>query len=151
MATSYQAREYYLPASKIISFRHEKCANCGLQFCMPDDFMERRREDHHTFYCPNGHAQHYTDENKDQKIKNLEAQVKREQERTATEREKTSLIRREKEHAERSASTYKGQVTKIKRRVKAGVCPCCNRTFSNLAAHMETKHKDFAKEDKCTS
>lgn len=148
MGASYQTREYYTPASQIISFKHEKCCSCGLQFCMTDDFQERRREDRATFYCPNGHPQFYSGENKDTKIKNLEAQVKKEQERNVTEREKTALVRRQKEHAERSASTYKGQVTKIKRRVKAGVCPCCNRTFSNLAAHMATQHKDFAKEDK---
>jgi hypothetical protein len=29
-------------------------------------------------------------------------------------------------------------------RVSAGVCPCCNRTFQNVARHMKTKHPDIA-------
>lgn len=37
-----------------------------------------------------------------------------------------------------------GQVTKIKNRVGHGVCPCCNRTFENLARHMANKHPTFA-------
>ena len=37
----------------------------------------------------------------------------------------------------------KGQVTRIKKRVANGVCPCCNRTFKDLAAHMSTQHPDY--------
>ena len=29
---------------------------------------------------------------------------------------------------------------------KAGTCPCCNRTFTNLARHMASKHKDVGAE-----
>jgi hypothetical protein len=45
--------------------------------------------------------------------------------------------------AERSASAYKGQATRIRNRVGAGVCPCCTRTFANLARHMAGQHPDF--------
>lgn len=27
-------------------------------------------------------------------------------------------------------------------RIGAGICPCCNRTFSQLARHMQSKHPD---------
>jgi hypothetical protein len=27
--------------------------------------------------------------------------------------------------------------------VANGVCPCCNRTFQNLARHMAGKHPDY--------
>jgi hypothetical protein len=26
------------------------------------------------------------------------------------------------------------------------VCPCCNRTFENLARHMNSKHRGYAAE-----
>ncbi|MBV6448554.1 hypothetical protein [Nitrosomonas sp.] len=42
----------------------------------------------------------------------------------------------QRDAAERSARAYKGQATKIKRRVGRGVCPCCNRHFENLERHM---------------
>ncbi len=35
-------------------------------------------------------------------------------------------------------------MTKVKKRAANGVCPCCNRTFSDLARHMKAKHPDFA-------
>ena len=46
----------------------------------------------------------------------------------------------------RQASAAKAQVTKIKKRVGHGVCPCCNRTFGNLAAHIAQKHPTFTAE-----
>jgi hypothetical protein len=41
-----------------------------------------------------------------------------------------------------------GQVTRIKNRVKNGVCICCNRSFSDLHQHMLTKHPDFSTPEK---
>lgn len=40
----------------------------------------------------------------------------------------------------------RGQVTRLKNRAAAGVCPCCNRTFHQLVRHMAAKHPDFAAE-----
>jgi hypothetical protein len=37
-------------------------------------------------------------------------------------------------------------VTKIKNRVGHGVCPCCTRSFQNLARHMASEHPTFAAE-----
>lgn len=33
--------------------------------------------------------------------------------------------------------------TRTRNRIAAGVCPCCNRTFQNLADHMRTLHADY--------
>lgn len=40
---------------------------------------------------------------------------------------------------------FKEQQSKarLKKRIKHGVCPCCRRTFKQLAAHMKTKHPTF--------
>lgn len=40
-----------------------------------------------------------------------------------------------------------GRTRAVKRRVAAGVCPCCTRTFQNLAAHMQNKHPGFPTEE----
>lgn len=67
-------------------------------------------------------------------------------------RENTRLLQRiDQEKArgdsvERKLSAAKGQATKLRRRVGAGVCPCCHRTFKQLAAHMTDKHPEFQKE-----
>jgi hypothetical protein len=34
-------------------------------------------------------------------------------------------------------------MTRIKKRVAAGVCPCCNRSFKDLARHMAGQHPDY--------
>lgn len=55
--------------------------------------------------------------------------------------------RDQRQAAERSASAYKGRVTRLKNRAAAGICPCCTRHFENLHRHMSTKHPDFAESD----
>jgi hypothetical protein len=64
--------------------------------------------------------------------------------------QKDDEIRQERERArarlersERSAAAYRGQVTRLRTRAKAGLCPCCNRSFQDLHRHMATKHPDF--------
>lgn len=32
---------------------------------------------------------------------------------------------------------------KLKKRASAGICPCCNRTVSQMARHMKSKHPEF--------
>ena len=48
-----------------------------------------------------------------------------------------------REQTERQLRAQKGQNTKLRKRVKAGVCPCCNRTFKQLAAHMARMHPEY--------
>jgi len=43
----------------------------------------------------------------------------------------------------RQKAAAKGQLTKTKRRVANGVCPCCNRTFADLSAHMHGQHPEY--------
>jgi len=118
-----------------------ECAGCSIDFGIGDDFMKRRREDHQVFYCPNGHPNVYRGDNEAEKLRKQVEQLER-QKKWAREDAKYQRERRIK--AERQRAAAKGQVTKIRNRVAAGVCPCCNRTFQNLARHMEGQHPDWA-------
>lgn len=121
--------------TELRTFFVETCCDtgCGIDFAMPAQYKERKREDHSLFYCPNGHPQHYTGETEAQKFRRLyEAQ-----ERT------TVFWREDSREKERRLIATKGVVTRFKHRVANGVCPCCKRTFPNLAAHMKTKHPAF--------
>jgi hypothetical protein len=119
------------------------CGNCEIPFAMPDDMLRAAMRDGRFFWCPNGHKIHYaTSENDELRKKladeerwqkSLQAQLTHEQD--------------QRRAAERSASAYKGQTTRLKNRAAAGVCPCCNRSFVQLRRHMETKHPDFAESD----
>lgn len=115
------------------------CATCGIAYGIPTGYDDKRREDGKAFYCPNGHTLVYGDSTTDQ--------LKAERERTARLTARIDQERAEREHAQRRAAAARGQVTKIRNRVGRGVCPCCNRSFADLAAHMQTKHPDFTKQE----
>lgn len=46
---------------KIITTTGLTCCSCGITFSMDDILRELRQKDGTTFYCPNGHAQHYSE------------------------------------------------------------------------------------------
>jgi hypothetical protein len=104
---------------------------CGIWFAAPSNLVRLHDEKGKTLYCPLGHST--------VRIKSENAKLKE-----ANDALSASLVheRDQREAAERKAAAARGQVTKVKNRVKNGVCPFCTRSFPNLAAHMETKHKD---------
>ncbi len=114
------------------------CAHCGVLFAVTDDFDERRRYDAATFYCPNGHSNVYGG-NTRQALEQEVDRLKRRAESLSTE---VDWQRTARAAAEKSASAYKGQVTKLRRRTSNGVCSECHRTFANVARHMRSKHPD---------
>lgn len=118
------------------------CCVCNVVFGMPHDlFLVSKRSEHISWYCPYGHKQHFAQG--ESTAEKLRRERDRLAQRVAERDDALRLERSRREIAERSASAYKGQVTKIKRRVGNGVCPCCNRTFSDLQRHMNAKHPDY--------
>lgn len=111
----------------------EHCCSCGMAFAMPADYESRRRDDHRNFYCPAGHSQYYTGKSEAEKQRDradwLERQLaNRDEDLRAT---RASLI------------ATKGVLTKTRKRIAHGVCPCCKRTFANLERHMSNQHPDY--------
>src|SRR5690606_15231496 len=41
------------------------------------------------------------------------------------------------------AEAMRVQLLKERQRFANGVCPCCNRSFTNVARHMRTQHPDY--------
>lgn len=117
------------------------CGECGVPFALNDEFIRERRNDHKTWYCPNGHSRYYPEKNETEQAK---AQVARLQRQLANRDEDLRAERAAHKVTERRRAAAKGQLTKTKKRVANGVCPCCNRTFADLARHMAGKHPDYA-------
>lgn len=117
------------------TFRVVSCYSCGVRFAIGSELYRRVVTDaNDSIYCPACGKLSCWRESEDQKrIKEL--QRKLEWEASEVARQKQA-----REEAEASLKATKGVVARIKRRVAAGVCLCCNRTFQNLARHMETKH-----------
>src|SRR6266576_3096835 len=110
---------------------------CGITFAVPSWWEMKRREDHTDFCCPNGHSQRFTGKNEADKLRD---ELQRERQKLDQAKADADYQRNRREQAERSAAAARGQVTKIKKRVGRGVCPCCNRYFAKLDRHMQTKH-----------
>ncbi len=108
----------------------EECCNCSILFAMPVAMMKRLRQDGGSFYCPNGHSQHYT-KTENQKLRE---QLEATQKNLTSARCETMAERQAREVAEK----------KLKR-VGKGVCPCCRRSFTNLRRHIATKHPQLTK------
>ena len=107
-----------------------QCSTCGVTMFMTKSFQTKRRDDHNTFYCLNGHSQWYPSET--------------EAERLRKELHKSELLATRRASDLAAAITAKAKsdaaLAKSTARTKAGVCPCCSRTFKQLVAHMKNKH-----------
>jgi hypothetical protein len=118
------------------------CPTCFIVYAIPMAMSERKHEDGTNWYCPNGHHVVFSTS-----VKGKLDEMRRERDRLKQEQawydDRHREQQRELETAKRSAAALKGQVTKITRRVGHGVCPCCNRTFAQLARHMAAKHKNW--------
>ena len=116
-----------------INFEIEHCCNCGMPFAMTREFQQRRLKKRDAFYCPKGHAQHYTGKSQEQRLKE---QLARKQRELEAEAGRAIMLENQRDNISKSYN-------KMRNRVKNGVCPCCNRTFENLLNHMKIKHPDF--------
>lgn len=115
------------------------CAACGIEFGMPAQYNSARREDGKSFYCPNGHSLSYGN-GENEKLRRERDRLKQQQARWDDERRELQG-RIEAEGRRRAAA--RGQVTRLKNRAKAGLCPCCNRHFTNLERHMASQHPEM--------
>jgi hypothetical protein len=119
--------------SEQIKLETVPCCSCGVIFAAPVGLVAARRKDGATIYCPNGHSLSWGESDADRLRKQLSAAITREQ----SERDQRLASEREREKLEAAQA-------RLRRRVKAGTCPCCKRTFKQLAAHMHNKHPEFA-------
>lgn len=115
------------------------CFKCKTQMWVPEALNEaalrKRGPSGIQFFCAYGHEQHYVEGETE------EAKLRRERDRL---QQRLACKDDEIRNLDKRLSAARGVVTRIKNRVGHGVCPCCNRSFGNLASHMKTKHPDFA-------
>ena len=110
----------------------EICCNCGVVFGFEKTHRQRMLDTGEYFYCPNGHPQHFT-----------ESTISKLKKRLASRDEDVSYWIARAENEGRSHAATKGHLTRAKKRIGNGVCPCCNRHFTNLERHMNTMHPDY--------
>lgn len=102
------------------------CGECDVEFGMPRYLYDARRIDRHNWFCPVGHCRHFTEKSEVEKL-----------------REQLADAQARAIHANDQKHAALAQVRRAAKRAAAGVCPCCTRSFTNMARHMKTKHPDY--------
>ena len=118
-------------------------SGCGVVFAIEGSFQARRREDHKSFYCPNGHRMAYSQDNEKESLRKSLANA---QESVARNREWANREYEQRKAADRKAAAARGQTTKMRNRILNGVCPVpgCKRSgFNDVAAHIATVHPQY--------
>lgn len=124
-----------------ISYETTECITCGVTIALPTDLYNQRLGNGKNFYCPNGHSQHFTQgqTREDMLRKQLEAANRG---KDLAQRQ-ADIARDAERYQRRCVAAQKAAKTRLRNRIKNGVCPCCNRTFKQLAAHMKTQHPKY--------
>lgn len=112
-----------------------RCSNCGVVFGTPNGFIDNRRHDKREFFCPNGHPLSYRESVSEKLQRELNQYKQRE----------AMLLEQKQEQVNRALKAER-QVKGLKKRASAGTCPCCSRTFANMAEHMKTQHPELIQE-----
>ena len=114
-----------------------QCGNCGVWHAIPQVMYDSCEKEGGYWHCPNGHSRGFNEGS-------LRNQLKKETKRREWAEQNAKSIQIELDETERRRIAQKAATTRLQKRAKAGVCPCCNRTFKQLAAHMKNKHPKFA-------
>lgn len=125
------------------------CSVCGILYAIPSR-LDRSARAHPGdrpngwhLSCPLGHTWHYAGETETERLRR---QLESAKDARAFERSRREQAEAHARAMRGVATRRKNELDRAKARVAAGVCPCCNRTFQNLARHMNTKHPGYAKD-----
>ena len=105
----------------------EECPVCHVWHAIPESMETRMKRNGESAYCPNGHSWLFIDD----KAARLE-------------KENTALQHRLDIAKQEAAEEFRKR-TRLERRIKAGICPCCQRHFTNVERHIKTKHPEQLK------
>lgn len=119
-----------------VAMLYYECWVCGVPFGLSQAFKDSIQNHDGAFYCPRGCKLGFGKsrltvlaEEKAASERRLQAELNSANHaRLVAEKERDSAVRAKR---------------KVERRIAHGVCPCCNKTFSDIANHMLTEHKDF--------
>jgi septal ring factor EnvC (AmiA/AmiB activator) len=106
---------------------------------LPWRLLDQAQNKAHTIYCPHGHALTWRETEADR----LRRERDLLKQRQAMLEDEARAARAEASAATARATKAEAAERKLKKRAAAGTCPCCQRTFANMASHMKSQHPDF--------
>jgi len=93
-----------------------QCGYCGVWHAIPERMYDKCVEEGGFWHCPNGHSRGFSDGS-------LRKQLEKEQKRRKWAEENAQNARDRAAKSERRRVAQKAATTRLKKRVKAGVCP----------------------------
>lgn len=127
-----------------ITLTQVTCPKCGGVYALSQQYLNEAADLGHfkqTWTCPYCKAERGYGEGE---VDRLKKQVSSAEATAKWHKNRAEEAAKSADHFRSSRDAMKGVVTKIKKRVRHGVCPCCKRTFTDLARHMDSKHPKFA-------
>ena len=113
------------------------CGGCGVHFGMEQAYYANRKNDHKSWYCPNGCSRVYNGQTEAEKLRD---QLLREQNRSARLVSIVDQATARAAEQEKLAKANAREVKRLEKRTQAGVCAQCHRHFANVESHMQSKH-----------
>lgn len=129
--------------TEIATYQTVSCYKCHVAFALDRGHYHDLKQTRNDFWCPNGHPLHFIGETEAER---LQRELEAEKARTEYAQRLANDRRDERIRVEHQLRAVKGHQTRLKKRIGAGVCPCCSRSFENLARHMAGQHPDFSGE-----
>lgn len=83
---------------------------CGISYAVPKEWDKYRREDHKSFYCPNGHRHYYPGKTRVEKLMEQLGILRNDHERCVAKLEEKD---RRIKSLKRSRGQYKGRLEKL--------------------------------------
>lgn len=130
----------------------EVCPTCHITHGIPEEMKKRALTfnkaqyptNYAKVYCPNGHEWFYVGKTDEQKAND---RLTRRLESVEGEADR---LREQRDHAKRQASARKGQLTKMRNRFVAGICPvagCRANMGDRVRDHIANQHPEFRMDD----
>jgi len=111
------------------------CPACGVAYTVPRVVIENHRQKGGHHFCSNGHSLGW-DKDGDTEMNRL----RRERDRL---KQNEARLLQEKDDLAAVGRKALDDLQRHKKRAAAGTCPCCKRTFANMARHIKSKHPNF--------
>jgi len=112
-----------------------QCGQCGGIYAIVERFRKRLKEEGGYWHCPYCQtAWGYGESENDYLKKDRDVLANR-----------CSYLSDQLSCEKRSGIALRGHLTRVKKRIVAGLCPCCKRHFMNLERHVQMKHPAYCK------
>ena len=124
---------------------HVVQCQCGGTYALVNRYVQAKREEGGYWTCPYCQSSWGYGKSENARLKEAVATAEK---NAQFWRDRKAAVEQEKEHERAIANSLRGHLTLVRRRVANGVCPCCNRHFSNVERHMKGQHPGFVESTK---